>query len=150
MVLNKRIPLAFLFVVTIMVAACTEEPKDDVDDGELVDSIAVIDEVTPEMESSALRPELLGTWKLEDMRMDNEPLQQSLQGDSYLTFLPSGEVALSSEGFAPDTASILQNGDMLSAGIWDSEQHIDSLTMNRLILSEMLDGTEISYIYVRQ
>lgn len=102
------------------------------------------------MESSAMRPELLGTWKLIDMRMDNEPLPQTIPGNSFLEFLATGDVALVSEGFASDTASILQNGDMLASDIWDSEQRIDSLDMDRLILSEMLDGTEISYIYQRQ
>lgn len=150
MYIKKGIQLAFTFGMALMLISCTEEGNNSENASELQDSTAVREEVSRGLESSAMRPELLGTWKLIDMRMDNEPLQQTLQGSSFLEFLPTGDVALASEGFTSDTASILQNGDLLSSDIWDSEQRIDSLTMNRLILSEMLDGTEISYIYQRQ
>lgn len=149
MYLNKIAQFAFVFGMTLILSSCTEENNQSTDPEDIVDSL-VVEEPTRGMESSAMRPELLGTWKLVDMRMDNEPLPQTIPGNSFLEFLATGDVALVSEGFASDTASILQNGDMLSADIWDSAQRIDSLDMNRLILSEMLDGTEISYIYERQ
>lgn len=150
MQLNKIFHFAATFLMVLLLSSCAEDNGQSSDDPEqLVDSL-VVQETTRGMESSAMRPELLGTWKLVDMRMDNEPLPQTIPGNSFLEFLATGDVALVSEGFASDTARILQNGDMLSSDIWDSEQRIDSLNMNRLILSEMLDGTEISYIYERQ
>lgn len=146
---NKIFRFTSVLVVVFMISSCTEENGNSDDPEQAVDSL-IVQETTRGMESSAMRPELLGTWKLVDMRMDNEPLPQTIPGNSFLEFLATGDVALVSEGFASDTANILQNGDMLSSDIWDSEQRIDSLDMNRLILSEMLDGTEISYIYERQ
>lgn len=146
---NNIFSFAAILSFLVLFSACTENTNQSEDPEQIVDSLAA-NEPTKGMESSAMRPELLGTWKLIDMRMDNEPLPQTIPGNSFLEFLATGDVALVSEGFASDTASILQNGDMLASDIWDSEQRIDSLDMDRLILSEMLDGTEISYIYQRQ
>lgn len=141
--------ILLLMILGLSLAACSEESADaDATAEETTEETA--GEVSQGLEESAMRPELVGKWKLVDMRMDNEPLPQSIPGSSFLEFLPDGSVALESEGFDADTASILQNGEMLMSDIWDSAQHIDSLTMGRLILSEDLDGTQISYIYTRQ
>ncbi len=149
--MNHKNIFSFAAILSLLIlfSACTENTGQSDAPEQVVDSL-IIQEPTRGMESSAMRPELLGTWKLIDMRMDNEPLPQTIPGNSFLEFLATGDVALVSEGFASDTASIHQNGDKLSSDIWDSEHRIDSLDMNRLILAEMLDGTEISYIYERQ
>lgn len=143
-------PEALLITILgLFLVACEDEPVSS-DIAESTDSTVVAEEVTRGLETSAIRPELVGKWKLVDMRMDNEPLPQTIPGNSFLEFLTDGSVALFSEGFEPDTASIKQNGDLLMSDIWDSAQRLDSLTMGRLILSENLDGTEISYIYSKE
>lgn len=144
-----RNKIFLLLFVPFIFAGCTEEGSDSSETEEQVIEEGT-EEVSRGLEESALRPELVGKWKQVDMRMDNQPLPQLIAGDNYLEFLPNGTVALSTQGFDADTAGILQNGDMLMSDIWDEALRIDSLTMNRLILSEIIDGDEVSYIYSRE
>ncbi len=142
--------LLIAFFLVVILSGCEEGTKEPTENN-LIDTLERSDEETTRgLEVSAMRPELIGTWKLVDMRMGNEPLAQAIPGNSYVEFLGNGTVALMSDEFEPDTAAVSQNGDMLGSTVWLSDQRIDSLTTSRLILVEELDGAEISYIYERQ
>ncbi|MDP5170778.1 MAG: hypothetical protein NWR72_11075 [Bacteroidia bacterium] len=139
-----------LLCTSFTLISCEEETNGSNSETVLEDSLAFIPgENSRGLETSAMRPELIGTWKWVDMRLGNEPMAQEIPVQ-YLEFLASGKVANYPEGFAPDTSTLSQNGDMLKSNIWDNPQRIDSLSATRLILVETTDGTEISYIYERQ
>ena len=143
-------PILPLLLMSFLVLFSCEDDKKPTED-QLQDSLAVEDPgMTRGMGQSAMRPELVGTWKQVDMRMGGEPLAQAIPGNSYLQFFNDGSVAITTDDFPPDTAAVYQNGDMLRSDIWLQEQRIDSLTATRLILTDVVDGEEVAYIYERQ
>ncbi len=136
---------------TLLLTSCEENGKNS-EETTVGDSIEVSDEESTRGVplAAALRPGLFGTWEMVDMRLGNEPLPQTIPGNSYLEFLETGKVVVFSDGFTPDTGQVSQNGDLLYSSVWGAPQRIDSLNQSRLILVEMLDGAEVSYIYQRK
>ncbi len=141
--------LASLAIACISFQACDETPSES-QETLSEDTLEVFTQETSRgLENSAMRPELVGTWKLVDMLMGKEPMAQEIPTE-YLEFIANGTVANYVDDFPPDTSRLTQEGDMLRAALWEKEQRIDSLTGKRLVLVETVDGVEIAYIYERQ
>lgn len=146
----QYVPVALIVLASIAFQGCNDTPSQS-QEAQAEDTIEVftLEETTRGLEASAMRPELVGTWKLVDMLMDKEPMAQEIPSQ-YLEFMSNGTVANYVDDFPPDTSRLTQEGDMLSAAMWEKDQRIDSLSGRRLILVEAVDGVEIAYIYERQ
>lgn len=146
--MNRFIYLLFLVSVSVFVVSCDSEESDD-SIPEQTDSILIDLAEDPEPMEIEIAPELVGLWKLEEMKMGANLMAVDI-GESSLEFKDDGTLISDSDGVEPASFPYLYQNDQLVSDLWDEAQTITKLTANELILTEVVDGEQIHYIYKKQ
>lgn len=122
-------------------------------DSEVIKELTTLDSVYLSEENAepapAFNPELLGNWKLVDMKMGGKSYLNSI-GSQQLTFMESGNLVYRTDDLPPKQGDFVQAGDYLSApGILTEDLKIQKLDATRLVLVDEISLEKVEYVYSR-
>ena len=96
-----------------------------------------------------LAPELIGTWRLVEMKYGNTPMSIEEIGKSTLEFTQNGTMITSAPGLSPEETTFAYENDLITRDLDGMEQRVAELSADRLVLVSEIDNTEIKQIYTR-
>lgn len=143
-------PFRLLLLCTcifIFWTACSSNEPATSDDQEEVSSDSIQVEI-PEA-GPAISPELIGTWRLEEMRYGNTPMSIQDTGESTLEFTDKGTMITSAPGLSPEETTFTFENDVIVSDLDGLTQKIIELEGDRLVLVYEIDNTEIKRIFSR-
>ncbi|MEM7371237.1 MAG: lipocalin family protein [Bacteroidota bacterium] len=120
--------------------ATTESQEEGMSDSILVEIL----EAGP-----SISPELIGTWRMEEMRYGNTPMSIEDTGESTLEFTDKGTMITSAPGLSPEETTFTFENDVIVSDLDGLTQKIVELSGDRLVLVYEIDNTEIKRIFTR-
>ena len=98
---------------------------------------------------ASLTEQLYGTWRLTERKMGVQPLAMEDDDESFLEFNDDGTIIITSNGMEPASADFSTTGQSIISDLYDNPQIIKTISADKLILIEKIDGVDIDYIYTR-
>lgn len=135
----------------LALAACGDssdtEQSNIIKEIETLDSVYLADEPTSMEEAPLVRPELIGNWKLVDMRIGGKSYLDNV-GNTSLELLENGSLIYTVDDLPPKKGDFAQAGDFLSApDIWDEDLSIKKVSETQLVLADEVSGEKVEYHY---
>lgn len=146
---NFRYSLFFSPLLTVMLFACGDSQESQhLENGEIMSEDSVFT-LVEDPEEAGFSVDLIGQWKLIDMRMDGKSYLDE-PGSTRLEFKETGTMVYTADDLPTRESDFAQAGDYISAPeIWDEDLKIKKLNPTELVLTEVVSGQTVEYLYER-
>ncbi|MEM7655492.1 MAG: hypothetical protein AAF399_05130 [Bacteroidota bacterium] len=137
--------LLFIGASVLLLFGCGNESEEANQTELATDSVTIA--LPPDLVT--LAPELIGSWKLEEMSYGSNIMSIADLGESTLEFTETGKMISSTPDLPPEESDFSFYNDTIRSDIDGVEQRIELLTGVQLVLVSTIDGTEIKRVYSR-
>jgi hypothetical protein len=139
--------LFFLACLFLGLMSCESSDSGKTEETSRTDSDSVAVFLPPDLVT--LAPELIGSWKLEEVSYGSTILSTDETGESSLEFTKNGLMISSTPDLPPEESRFTFESDTIRSEIDGTAQRIESISNTSLVLVSIIDDTEIKRVYSR-